>query len=119
LDELQLPAPPDRMMDGKSIAATLRGGDSPHAVLYYYAAGTLMAVRDKRHKYRARKPVVYPTDPVSIPIWQGQGPWLFDMRADPGEAYDISTRKPAIAAQLKAVMDAKNAEMADNPRGWK
>jgi hypothetical protein len=41
------------------------------------------------------------------------------MRADPGEAYDISTRKPAIAAQLKAVMDAKNAEMADNPRGWK
>ncbi len=119
LEELQLPAPQDRLLDGKSIAATLRGGDSPHAVLYYYAAGTLMAVRDKRHKYRARKPVVYPTDPVSIPIWQGQGPWLFDLQADAQEAYDISMRKPAIAAELKAVMDAKNAEMAVNPRGWK
>ena len=70
-------------------------------------------------KYRARKPVVYPTDPVSIPIWQGQGPWLFDLQADAQEAYDISMRKPAIAAELKAVMDAKNAEMAANPRGWK
>jgi hypothetical protein len=28
-------------------------------------------------------------------------------------------RKPAIAAELKAFMDAKNAEMAANPRGWK
>ena len=119
LDELQLPLPQDRMIDGKSIAQMLRGGDSPHQVLYYYAAGTLMAVRDAGYKYRARKPVAYPTDPVRFPIWQAHGPWLFDMQADAGEAYDISTRKPEIAARLKAFMDAKNAEMAENPRGWK
>ncbi len=119
LDELDMPLPRDRIIDGKSWAATLRGGDSPHQVLYYYAAGTLMAVRDKQHKYRARKPVVYPTDPVSLPFWQAHGPWLFDMQADPSEAYDISMKQPHIAAQMKALMDAKNAEMAENPRGWK
>jgi uncharacterized sulfatase len=50
---------------------------------------------------------------------QAHGPWLFDMKADPSEAYDISMRKPHIAARLKKLMDAKNAEMAANPRGWK
>ena len=119
LEELDLPAPPDRLIDGKSLASALRGGDGPHEVLYHYAAGTLMAVRSATHKYRARKGVAYPTDPVRFPIFQAHGPWLFDMRADRGEAYDLSMRHPDIAARMKALMDAKNAEMAENPRGWK
>jgi arylsulfatase A-like enzyme len=119
LAELNLPRPPDRLIDGKSIAATLRGAASPHQVLYHYAAGTLMAVRDSHFKYRDRKPVAYPTDPVRLPIWQAHGPWLFDMQADAQEAYDISMQRPAEAARLKALLDAKNAEMAENPRGWK
>ena len=119
LDELSLPLPPDRMIDGKSLAATLRGGPSPHDVLYHYAAGTLMAVRSATHKYRDRKAVAYPTDPVRLPIWQAHGPWLFDMRADSQEAYDISMKHPALAARMKALIDAKNAEMEKNPRGWK
>ena len=119
LDELNLPLPPDRMIDGKSLAATLRGGPSPHEVLYHYAAGTLMAVRSATHKYRDRKAVAYPTDPVRLPIWQAHGPWLFDMRADSQEAYDITMKHPALAARMKALLDAKNAEMEKNPRGWK
>ena len=119
LDELNLPPPPDRMLDGKSIAATLRGGASPHEVLYHYAADTLMAVRSATHKYRARKALAYPTDPVRLPIWQAHGPWLFDMQADSQEAYDISMKQPDMAARMKALMDAKNAEMKTNPRGWK
>ena len=119
LDELNLPLPPDRMIDGKSLAATLRGGPSPHEVLYHYAAGTLMAVRSATHKYRDRKAVAYPTDPVRLPIWQAHGPWLFDTRADSQEAYDISMKHPALAARMKALLDAKNAEMEKNPRGWK
>ena len=119
LDELNLPLPPDRMIDGKSLAATLRGGPSPHEVLYHYAAGTLMAVRSATHKYRDRKAVAYPTDPVRLPIWQAHGPWLFDMRVDSQEAYDISMKHPALAARMKALLDAKNAEMEKNPRGWK
>ena len=119
LDELNVPPPPDRVLDGKSLAASLRGGPSPHEVLYHYAAGTLMAVRSATHKYRDRKAVAYPTDPVRLPIWQAHGPWLFDMRADPQEAYDISMKQPDMAAEMKALMDAKNAEMKANPRGWK
>jgi arylsulfatase A-like enzyme len=119
LDELNVPSPPDRVLDGKSIAASLRGGPSPHEVLYHYAAGTLMAVRSATHKYRDRKALAYPTDPVRLPIWQAHGPWLFDMRADPQEAYDISMKRPDMAAQMKALLDAKNAEMKANPRGWK
>ncbi|CAI8226027.1 MAG: Arylsulfatase [Alphaproteobacteria bacterium] len=119
LDELNVPPPPDRVLDGKSIAASLRGGPSPHEVLYHYAAGTLMAVRSATHKYRDRKAVAYPTDPVRLPIWQAHGPWLFDMRADPQEAYDISMQQADMAAQMKALMEAKNAEMKANPRGWK
>ena len=119
LDELNLPLPPDRIIDGESLAATLRGGPSPHEVLYHYAAGTLMAVRSATHKYRDRKAVAYPTDPVRLPIWQAHGPWLFDMRADSQEAYDISMKYPALATRMKALLDAKNAEMKKNPRGWK
>jgi arylsulfatase A-like enzyme len=119
LHELDIAPPNDRLLDGRSLSQALRGGDSPHEVLYYYGAGTLMAVRDERYKYRDKKAVIYATDPVAIPIWQAHGPWLFDLQQDPSEAYDLSTRHTDIAARLKAAMDARNAEMADNPRGWK
>ena len=119
LQELGLPAPNDRLLDGRSLSATLRGGDSPHEALYFYGAGTLMAVRDRRHKYRDAKPIVYATDPISIPIWPRLGPFLFDLKDDPQEAYDVTNRRPEIAARLKAVLDARNAEMNENPRGWK
>ena len=119
LDEFGIAAPQDRKLDGLSIAQTLRGGESPHAALYHYGGGTLMAVRQGRYKYRDRKPIEYATDPVSIPFFSNHGPWLFDMQSDPHEAYDVSLHKPQIAARLKAILDARNAEMAENPRGWK
>ncbi len=119
LAELNLPAPDDRLLDGRNLASSLRGGTSPHEVVYYYGAGTLMAVRDAKYKYRDAKPVVYATDPVSIPIWPKRGPWLHDLTSDPDESYDISMRHPEVAARLKAALDARNQEMADNPRGWK
>ena len=119
LDELNVPPPPDRVLDGKSIAATLRGGASPHEARYFYCGGTVMAVRQGRYKYRDRKPIVYSTDPVFIPIWEAHGPWLFDMQTDADEAYDVSTHRPDVAARLKNILDARNTEMDANPRGWK
>jgi len=119
LAELNLPTPEDRVLDGRDLSASLRGGASPHEVVYYYGAGTLMAVRDATYKYRDAKPVVYSTDPVSIPIWPKKGPWLHDLKADPDESYDISMRHPQVSKRLKAALDARNQEMADNPRGWK
>ncbi|MEG9862864.1 MAG: sulfatase-like hydrolase/transferase [Parvularculales bacterium] len=119
LDELKIAAPADRKLDGLSISQTLRGGKTPHDALYYYGAGTLMAVRQGRYKYRDRKPIVYATDPVFIPVWSDHGPFLFDMETDPDESYDVSTHRPDVAARLKEILDARNAEMAANPRGWK
>ena len=119
LQELNLPAPSDRILDGRSLSATLRGGESPHDVLYFYGAGTLMAVRDERYKYRDAKPIVYATDPVSIPLWPKMGPFVFDLQQDPQEAYDLTNRKGDVAARLKATLDARNQAMQDNPRGWK
>jgi arylsulfatase A-like enzyme len=119
LDEFGITPPKDRKLDGLSISKTLRGGESPHEALYYYGGATLMAVRQGRYKYRDRKPIVYAVDPVSIPIWGPHGPWLFDMQTDPDESYDVSLHRPEVAARLKSILDARNAEMAANPRGWK
>jgi len=119
LEELRVVAPDDRKLDGRSISQTLRGGPSPHEALYFYGGGTLMAVRQGRYKYRDRKPIVYATDPVFIPIWGSHGPWLFDMQTDADEAYDVSTHRPDVAARLKNILDARNTEMDANPRGWK
>ena len=119
LDEFGIAPPKDRKLDGLSISKTLRGGESPHEALYYYGGATLMAVRQGRYKYRDRKPVVYAVDPVRIPVWGGHGPWLFDMQTDPDESYDVSLHRPEVAARLKAILDARNAEMTENPRGWK
>ena len=53
LDLLQLPAPSDRILDGRSILSILtEGGVSPHEYLFYYSGENLLAVRDQRFKYR-------------------------------------------------------------------
>ena len=47
---------------------------------------------------------------------------ITQLRFDPTinqEAYDISMQQTDMAARLKAQLDAKNAEMKANPRGWK
>lgn len=119
LDELNIAPPQDRQLDGLSIAGTLRGGKTPHKALYFYGGATLMAVRQDRYKYRDRKPIEYAVDPVRLVMWRDQGPFLFDMQSDPDESYDVSLHRPEIAARLKRVLDIRNAEMAENPRGWK
>ena len=62
-----------------------------------------MAVRQGRYKYRDRKPIVYATDPVFIPIWglMGLG-CLTCRRAD--EAYDVSALRPDVASRLKNIL---------------
>ncbi|MDH4039134.1 MAG: sulfatase [Gammaproteobacteria bacterium] len=119
LDVLDLPAPSDRVMDGRSILDVLtRGAVSPHEYLYYYDGKRLFAVRDQRFKYRGPAPVFYSTDnwPMGIPV--GQKEWLFDLQQDPRESYDTSDRYPEELQRLRSAFQSKVREMEVNTRGW-
>jgi len=119
LDILALPAPNDRILDGRSMLPTLtRGAASPHQYLHYYDGETLFAVRDQRFKYRGPAGVFYGTDQMLISGSIPQKEWLFDLQSDPGESYDVSARHPQKLAELRAEFNRKNAEMQSNLRGW-
>jgi uncharacterized sulfatase len=115
-------APPrDRVIDGRDVWAVLaEGAPSPHQALYFYRGGRLEAVRVGRHKAHARHGV-FGGAPGDLPILGlfPKGPWLFDLDRDPNESYDVSDRQPAVAARLFALMQARDAEMSRNPRGWR
>ncbi len=48
----------------------------------------------------------------------GQGPFLFDLESDPNESYSLVESQPELAAQLAAMLEANDAQMAANLRGW-
>ena len=75
-------------------------------------------MRDARFKYRAAAGVLYGTDQLPVGITMPMKEWLFDLAADPREAYDTSERNPDDLARLRAAFAAKTREMADNARGW-
>lgn len=119
LDILGLPAPPDRLLDGRSILSLLRGdAPSPHDYLYYYDAEQLFAVRSERFKYRGPAGVFYFTDTMPAGFSVPQKEWLFDLDNDPREAYDTSLRHAGALTELREAFEAKQAEMAKNKRGW-
>jgi len=120
LELLQLPPPPDRLLDGRSVLQVLKqGGPSPHDYLYYYDGEVLFAVRDQRFKYRGPAGVLYSTDQIPVGLAMPKKEWLFDLAGDPREAYDTSTRNPEELVRLRAAFDAKKRDMANNLRGWK
>jgi arylsulfatase A len=120
LELLQLPPPPDRLLDGRSILPVLtRGAPSPHDYLYYYDGERLFAVRDARFKYRGPAGVLYGTDQIPIGISMPMKEWLFDLGNDPREAYDTSNHNPQDVVRLRGAFEARNHAMAENMRGWK
>ena len=120
LDLLQLPAPSDRILDGRSILNILtQGGPSPHEYLYYYSGENLFAVRDQHFKYRGPAGVLYSSDQAPIGVAMPKKEWLFDLAGDTRESYDTSDRNPQELARLRSAFDAKNTEMTENKRGWK
>jgi arylsulfatase A-like enzyme len=109
-----VPPPQDRIIDGKDILPVLTGkGPSPHDALFYYDTRTLIAVRRQHWKYHRR----CRTDNAAF--WPlRQGPFLFDLDTDPNESYSLIESQPQRAAELSAKLDAFNAEMTANLRGW-
>lgn len=120
LEILDFPVPTDRVLDGRSMLGVLTdGADSAHDYLYYYAGETLIAVRDRRFKYRGPAGVFYATDEMPVAGSLPQKEWLFDLREDPRESYDTADRHPEDLQRLRAAFQAKLADMEANKRGWR
>lgn len=120
LDLLKLPAPKDRIIDGKSMLPMLtETGTTPHEYLYFYAGERLMAVSDGRFKYHDERNIVYAPGNAAFGFPNKKGPWLFDLNLDPDESYNVLTKYPKITAKLSKAMAIKREEMTKNKRGWK
>ncbi|MFC2036408.1 sulfatase [Chloroflexota bacterium] len=109
-----IPLPQDRIIDGKDIMPVLSGKSaSPHDTLLFYDTRTLVALRHHHWKYHRR----FRTDNAAF--WPlGQGPFLFDLNTDPNESYSLIESEAKLATELSARLEAFDAAMAANLRGW-
>ncbi|MFN2166789.1 MAG: sulfatase-like hydrolase/transferase, partial [Anaerolineae bacterium] len=118
LDLLHLPAPADRLLDGRSLLPMLRSGEgSPHEYLGYFS-GELYALRDARFKYMPRRSLPYPLAGAAITPGRPGGPWLFDLAHDPAESYDVSARYPAQFQRLSEEFERRAKALRSAPEGW-
>jgi arylsulfatase A-like enzyme len=109
LDEAGVPAPSDRLIDGRDLMPLLeRGAPSAHDVLFYTSSwtGRIDAVRDRRFKYRA-----------STADFGRNKPQLWRMDAD-AEAHNLIALHPEAAQRLAGRLETERAAQAENPRGW-
>jgi uncharacterized sulfatase len=121
LDLVGFAAPKDRIIDGVSLLPLLQEhGTQPHEELYFFKSDRLMAVRSGRYKYHQRQ-FLFPGTQLEMPAMAliPQGPWLFDLGIDGNESYDISARQPGVAHRLRVVLEARERDLAANPRGWR
>ena len=118
----RLPLPADRVIDGIDLFPLLFAPRSKPAErpIFYYSDRTLEAVRLGRWKAHRRHGYFggFPADWSIVPLMP-KGPWLFDLRRDPDESYDVSQKKPEELERLEGVMNDFESELAENPRGWR
>ena len=94
--------PDDRRIDGVDLHDYIlaRTEGAPHERLFW-RSGATGSVRQERYKLT-----------VSEPSEGEQRQWLFDIEADPEERHDLSAQLPGVVAELRAALDAHNAEQA-------
>ena len=98
---------------------------SPHEYLFLYHQGELEGVRSGPWKYfRNTSDYVWPM-PNNKKLGHltnhttGPAPLLYDLRVDPGEAYDLSARHPEVVERMEAAMRAWENAMAADPLGFR
>lgn len=109
-----IPLPQDRIVDGRDLLPLLTGAStSLHDTLLFYDIRHLVGLRRQEWKYYRR----YTTDNAAY--WPlRQGPFLFNLQTDPTESYSLIESEPALAAELAALLEAADAAMEANLRGW-
>ncbi len=118
LDLLDVSAPDDRLIDGRSLLSVLmQGGESPHEFLYYLS-GETFAVRDTRYKYMRKRGIPYHLAGRGLGFAIPRGPWLFDLQSRGREDFDISAHLPQKAKQLAGALEEFDERLRENPQGW-
>ena len=109
--------PGDREIDGADMMPLLLGNarENTQEYMYYINKCQVYAVRDRQDmKY------IIPTclDNPSFAHTK-HGPYLFDLKHDQNESYDVKMRYPQKAEELMQELDRKQQALTKNPRGWK
>ena len=105
--------PNDRPYDGESILATLtHKSATARKTLYYYRAGRIFAVRDRRYKAHFITQGGY-EDPDG-PVVQ-TSPLIFDLWADPGERYPLEKPNSALIRHFEMLRDQQQANVPLSP----
>ena len=111
-----LPLPTDRIIDGKDLSKLLAGEPRTSSArsLFFVSEGEFVGVRVPH----GLKYLVKQKSENSAYWLVDHGPFLFDLRNDPTESYDISARLPKEADRLAGLVRGMNEASQRNPRGW-
>jgi arylsulfatase A-like enzyme len=121
-----LSLPEDRAIDGRDLRPLLTGRPAQisNRPIFLYHHGELEGIRSGDWKYlRSTSDYAWPM-PVNKRLGfltshtTGPEPLLFDLRTDPGEAYNLAQRRPGVVERMEGLMKAWEAEMASNPLGF-
>jgi uncharacterized sulfatase len=121
LDAIGIPLPADRVVDGESLLGRFEGaGHGEHGPVWFHQIRHLRAVRQGPFKYHDRHRVPFGNPPdFRVAFHVPKGPWLFDLRIDPAESYDISAARPEVAREMRDLLDRRRRALEENPRGWR
>jgi arylsulfatase A-like enzyme len=111
----------DRKIDGADVSPILlgqSGAKNPHEALFYYANGSLNAVRAGRWKYKDVTTLQdeteygkYEQPEAKIP------PALYDLELDPTEQKNVANNHPDIVERMKKLLKAEREELGDRRLG--
>jgi uncharacterized sulfatase len=97
---------PGAGIDGRDLSAVLtRGARSPHDELILFNNEKVVAIRTDRWKFVASS--YYRS--IVLPLAAIRGEGLFDVRADPAEAYNLASLHPEVLKDMRARLDRARA----------
>lgn len=134
-----VPAPADRVIDGRDLQSAFTSGTAePHPFIFGHQGGRLATIRDARWKLHVLPAVdrrqdnsgqrwIDPRGPDGVTILapyeqyqpseypglktgdEGRAGALFDLQNDPGEQRDVAAQNPEVVARLRRAFDEMNA----------